>query len=165
MPAIDLVLRTAQDDSDRTVLGDVARVGWHIVGITEDVDPPLPPYAFSVGMYYTLGSPELVVAGLPAEVAAELINALGDAVRGGRALACDMPITGFLTGYDVVLKPVSPTRYKSDLGYAVWFYRNLPQGFPCWQVFWPDQAGHFPWDAACPPAMRTRQIDFTTSDS
>ena len=161
MPAIDLELRSPADESDRKLLADVARVGWHIVGITEDLDPPLPPYAFTVGQYYTLGSPELVVVGLPVVVASHLLNALGDAVKDGRALVCDTPLAGFLAEVPVILRPVSPTRYTAELGYAVWFYRALPRTFPCWQVFWPDQAGRYPWEADCAPAVRARQTDLT----
>ncbi len=163
MPAIDLALRTPADDSDRKLLEDVSRFGWHLVGIAEEIDPPLPPYVFSVGMYYTLGSPELVVVGLPHEVAMGVLNGIGEAVRDGRQLVCNDPMAGFLDGFDVVMKPVAPTNFKEHLGYGVWFYRSLPQGFPCWQVFWPDRTGRFPWSEGCHSSVIDRQTNLVDS--
>ena len=71
-----------EDDHDRKVLGDIERVGWTIIGIKEE--EALPGYCFSVGMYHTLGHPEILLMGLRAEIAAHLINDIGDAVRAGR---------------------------------------------------------------------------------
>jgi len=164
MPAIDLVLRTPADDGDRKLLADVHRVGWHLVGVDAEADPALPPFMFSVGMYYSLGCPEFVVVGLPHAAAMGLINNIGDAVRGGRRVECDVPQSDFVANFDIVLKPVEETNYREYLGFGLWFYKLLPHRFPCWQVFWPDREGRFPWNAGCQPAIVALQTDLTNPD-
>ena len=157
MAAIDLILRTPDDDHDRKLLGDVERAGWHIVGITADEDHGLPPYAFTVGLYYTLEVPELVVFGLPLQESGTLLNVMGVKQRAGRRFICETPIIDLMPGRSVVMRPVAPRHYRRNLGYAVWFYRDLPRIFPCWQLVWSDGQGRFPWDAGVDPAVRSAQ--------
>lgn len=157
MPAIDLVLRTPDDDSDRKLLSDVQRFGWHITSITADAEHGLPPYAFTVGLYYTLEVPELVVFGLPLQESGTLLNVMGAKQQAGKRFICETPQTGLLADRAVVMRPVAPRHYREQLGYAVWFYRDLPRIFPCWQMIWSDAKGKFPWDAEVDPAVRLAQ--------
>jgi hypothetical protein len=155
MPAIDLVLRTPDDDGDRKLLADVQRHGWHITGIT--AEPSLPGYAFTVGLYYTLEVAELVVSGLPLAEAGILLNVMGAKQQAGARFLCETPRGDLLAGRQVLLRPVAPRHYRAHLGYAVWFYRDLPRIFPCWQAIWSDTQGRFPWDADVDPAVRAAQ--------
>ncbi len=164
MPAIDLKLRTPGDDGDRKLLADVERVGWHVVGVAEESEPPLPPYAFSVGMYYTMGSPEIVIAGLPHQRAAEIINFIGLEVRAGRRIDTGSPVSDILHSHAAIFRPVPTSRHREHLGYAVWFYHFLSDPLPCVQLFWPDANGLFPWDPDCQPTVVARQIDLTRQD-
>jgi len=157
MPAIDLVLRTPDDDADRKLLSDVARVGWHIIGISADEALALPPYAFSVGLYYTLEVPELMVCGLPLLESGMLLNVMGAKQQAGKRFICETPQQDLLPGRSVIMRPVAARHYRAQLGYAVWFYRDLPRIFPCWQMIWSDTNGRFPWDAEVDPAVRVAQ--------
>ncbi len=157
MPAIDLVLRTPDDDGDRKLIADVQRCGWHITGITADPAAGLPPYAFSVGLYYTFEVPELVVVGLPLSESGTLINVMGAKQQSGTRFICETPRADLLAGRSVLLRPVAPRHYREHLGYAVWFYRDLPRVFPCWQVVWSDAHGRFPWHDDVDPAVRAVQ--------
>jgi hypothetical protein len=69
------------DDSDRKLLSDLASHGWHIVGV--DADEGGPAFAFSVGLLYTLGHPEIMIMGLKHPISGCLINNMGDAIRSG----------------------------------------------------------------------------------
>ena len=160
MPAIDLVLRTPADDHDRKLLSDVDEFGWHISGIKADEQKGQPPYAFSVGLYYTLEVPELMVVGLPLQESAPLINLMGALLKSGKRFICETPRTDLLPGRSVLMRPVAPRHYRAELGYAVWFYRDLPRIFPCWQVIWSDTDGRFPWDAGVDPRVRLVQVLF-----
>jgi hypothetical protein len=157
MPAIDLVLPTPTTDHERTVLGHVEDYGWHIAGIKADEQQETPPYAFSVGMYYTYEVPELLVVGLPLQQSAPLINAMGELVKAGKRFICETPRSDVMPGRSLLMRPVAPRHYRAELGYAVWFYGALPRIFPCWQVIWSDPAGRFPWDAQADPQMRQIQ--------
>src|SRR5947209_11847293 len=69
------------DEHDRKLLGDVARHGWHVIGVEEDEEGPA--FAYSIGLYRTFGHPEVIVLGLPVRVLHRIINAVGEEVRSG----------------------------------------------------------------------------------
>src|SRR5262245_6980667 len=134
-------LPAAEDDSDRKLLGDIARVGWHIVGIEADDEGP--GYAFSVGLYHTYSHPEIIIFGLKNETAAQLINVIGYQVKGGTRFE-DGESDAVAEGFPVTFKTVPVTAYREYVGYALWFYRSFD--FPLLQCVWPDKAGRFAWD-------------------
>src|SRR5262245_26025339 len=70
------------DASDRTVLANVERYGWHMVQIYDD--PQVSGWVFSVGMWHTLGSPELAVFGMEGIHAGNVINQVGAHIRSGQ---------------------------------------------------------------------------------
>ena len=104
--------------------------------LTADDEHGLPPYAFTVGLYYTLEVPELVVFGLPLQESGTLLNVMGAKLRAGKRFICETPITDLMPARSVIMRPVAPRHYRANLGYAVWFYRDLPRIFPCWQMIW-----------------------------
>ncbi|MBA3700349.1 MAG: DUF4262 domain-containing protein [Planctomycetes bacterium] len=160
MPAIDLILPSPTDDNERTVLSHVEDYGWHISGIKADEQQGTPPYAFSVGLYYTFEVPEMLVVGLPLQQSAALINVIGELVKAGKRFICETPRSDLMPGRVVMLRPVAARHYRAELGFAVWFYRSLPRVFPCWQAIWSDTNGRFPWDAQVDPAVRRVQTLF-----
>ena len=139
--------RDAEDDSDRKLLSDVREYGWHIVGVQGDQS--CPDYSFSVGIYFTLNQPEIVVMGLPHKVAQDTINRIGSLMGAGSRFVADQRYDNILDGFDAILRPVSLERYHDYLGYGNWFYRSLPNRFPSLQLVWPDKAGLFPWERGC----------------
>ncbi len=160
MPAIDLILPKPTDDNERTVLSHVEDYGWHISGIKADEQQGTPPYAFSVGLYYTFEVPELLVVGLPLPQSAALINTIGELEKAGRRFICETPRSDLMPGRSVMMRPVAARHFRAELGFAVWFYGALPRVFPCWQVIWSDTGGRFPWDAQVDPAVRRVQTLF-----
>ncbi len=134
-------LPQAIDDSDRKLLTDVERVGWHIVGIYDDEEGP--GYAFSVGLFHTFGHPEIIVFGLPQETAGRIINIIGIQVQGGKRFKANDLSNDVAEGLPVVFKMVPKDSYRQYIGYALWFYRSFD--FPVLQCVWPDKAGLFAW--------------------
>ena len=135
----------AADEHDQKLLSDVEKVGWHVLKILGDESGP--EYCFSVGLYYTFGHPEILVMGLPQQVAHELINLAATHIAGGKVFRPGDRSSGLLEGFTCSFVPISVARYPEYLGYGVWFYRNLKQPFPALQLVWPDKQGHFPWDS------------------
>ena len=68
------------------VTAKVGEHGWAVSAITAD---PAPPWAYSVGMWLTCQSTELVVCGAPARNAAGLINAIGARIADGAEFGPD----------------------------------------------------------------------------
>jgi hypothetical protein len=130
------------DDGDRKVMVDVAEHGWHIVMILDS--PRAPGWLFTVGMWHTLGSPELALFGLPHD-RASLLNDIGRAVRGGTKVDPSQPLEGFLTSeLPLAVRPADVSWYQLLFGYAVWFAQAPP--LPIVQIVWPDPEGRFLWD-------------------
>lgn len=131
-----------EDDSDRKLLSDVSEFGWHVVGIHEEENSPR--FAFSVGLYYQYLHPEMMIMGLPHEVAHKLLaNVQGIIQQGGSIQAWNA--VNEVANFPLMAVPIHLNHYKEHLGYAMWFYRSLLEPFPAIQLVWPDKAGVFPW--------------------
>lgn len=144
MPLSDFKLREAEDEHDRKLLSDVERFGWHVVHINEDEEGP--GFSFSVGFYYTLQQPEILIMGLKQEVAHDLLRIAYVQMRGGRSFKPFERYSDFAQGCDCAFAPIGIEHYREHLGYAMWFYRSLPNPFPALQLIWPDKRGRFPWE-------------------
>lgn len=142
------------DDGDRTVMANIAKFGWHIVLIPDE--PRTSGWVFSVGMWHTLGSPELAIFGMDHSDAAAAINDIGALVRGGRGIGPDAVFDDVLAeDRPLTFRPAHDSWYKPLFGYATWFGRRPP--LPVAQVVWADVDGRFPWDAGVDDAYRFRQ--------
>jgi hypothetical protein len=131
------------DDRDRTVMANIAKHGWHVVQIPDD--PQSSGWVFSVGMWHTLGSPELAVFGMAANDAAHLINHIGEHVRSGQSVGPDVVFDDVLEdGRPVTFRRADSSWYRPMFGYATWFARRPP--LPVAQVVWGDAQGRFLWD-------------------
>ena len=146
-------LRNAEDDSDRKLLSDVARVGWHLVGITEG--PKRPSYVFSVGLYHSFDQPEIIIIGLDTNVGGQLINSIGDQMQAGKTFRDQDIVNDIADGLPLALRVVTEEYYQSYLGYALWFYESMD--FPVLQCVWPDKGARFPWDRDCDEGCRIVQ--------
>ena len=142
-----------EDDGDRKLLAAIARVGWAVIGIPEDDDGP--GYAFSVGLYRTFAHPEVVLIGLPWEVAYRFINAIGTAVQGGRRYEAGREYDDLAEGYPSAFVAVDRDHYEEYLGTAGWFYRGWD--FPVVQMVWCDRDGSYPWNTGAAPGYWRRQ--------
>jgi hypothetical protein len=132
------------DVGDRKVMSDIKEFGWHIVAIPDE--PRSSGWVFSVGMWHTLGSPELAVFGMEGGHAATVINEVGAHVRAGRLMGPDVVFDDVLAdGRLVTFRAADDSWYKPMFGYAIWFGRRPP--LPVAQVVWADPHGRFPWDA------------------
>ncbi|MGW1535497.1 DUF4262 domain-containing protein [Streptomyces aureus] len=141
------------EERDRRVAQSVTDFGWHVMGVAGGDAPS--DWGYSIGMWHTLRSPEVSVFGLPSGTAMSVVNSAGTAIRDGEPLELDRPRGDVLNGYDVVLRPVDPSWYYDFFGAGVDFYQTPP--LPIAQLFWPDKAGRFPWEAGVDERCRTVQ--------
>ncbi len=139
-----MVRTTPDDDYDRKLLSDVERHGWHIVGIDDDDEGPA--YVFSVGMFHTLGHPEICMFGLSStKTMGQIINGIGDLIKSGQSFDDWEESDEVLEGYSCMFRTVTPKLYREYFGYARWFYEG--DDFPMLQCVWPDGDHNYPWDA------------------
>lgn len=145
--------REAEDDSDRKLLDDVARVGWHLVGIHDDGKSP--DYVFSVGLYHTFAQPEILLVGLKSGIAGHLINSIGEMMQTGKQFKDGDIVDDIADGFPMAFRAVTDEFYRAYVGYALWFYESMD--FPLLQCLWPDRESRFPWDANCDDSCRGLQ--------
>jgi hypothetical protein len=125
------------------VTATVGEHGWAISG--RHGDEAAPPWAYSVGLWVSCQTPELVLCGLPVESAAGIINAIGAQLADGAGYSpgdvladiCPAPLT---------LRPVESSWRVTDglLGTSNTFYGMVRP--PYLQVVWSDRNGRFPWE-------------------
>jgi hypothetical protein len=126
------------------VLDDVEQYGVHIVHVPEDEDGDGPCFSFTVGLWETYQQAEVVVFGLPMEVAAELLDGLTDEADGDRRFRAGEKHDGLLVGYPVRFLELPKERYGEFLDVATWAYEG--DGFGALQLIWPDKQGRWPWE-------------------
>lgn len=140
-----MVRTKATDADEQRVIDDVNTHGWHLVGIEDD--PEGPGFVYSIGMFHTLGHPEIIIFGLSTEAMCQIVNGIGDEVRRGAKFQDWHESDQILDGYSCMFRTVPTDVYPEYLGYAMWFYR--PEPFPVLQCVWPDKHHRYPWQSNC----------------
>jgi hypothetical protein len=153
------VVRTHGDDaSERRVIDDVARVGWHLVGIEDDSQGP--GFAYSVGLYHSFGQPEIVLFGLgETSRMFDIVNHVGEQMRQGGNFDDWYENDELVENSCCMFRHVEREIYPEYLGYAIWFYEG-PE-FPALQCVWPDPSGYYPWEPGFSAELNDRQPALT----
>jgi Domain of unknown function (DUF4262) len=140
----EAALRTTRSVRDR---------GWAVVMVPADEHGP--GWAFTVGLWHTLRSPEVAMFGLHVDVMGNCLDTLADEIAAGRHLVEDRERDDVIRNYPVVAKTVDASWYRSLFGTALHFYQRPPLSFM--EVVWPDAASRFPWNDGCAPRLRELQ--------
>lgn len=119
------------------------------------------PYAFTVGSWRCFGKPEVVVIGLPKEVAHTVLNTYVQRSQGGERFATGRLYDGFLQGCPVTFEKVAKVHYPEYLGSAFAVYAS--DGFPAVQLIVSTPEGSFPWHADAPEGFAEYQPVLTAS--
>ncbi len=98
------------DEDDRRVLDDIARYGWHVIGVEADDEGPA--FAYSVGMLHTLGHPEVILFGLDIKAMCGIINAIGEGAREGADHRDWHQDAEVLEGHSVCYRSVDESHYE-----------------------------------------------------
>jgi Domain of unknown function (DUF4262) len=155
MPREECQCRLCTGDLDQigpgslTALEHVPKYGWSVIGVPA-TDEDIPGWAYTIGLWHTLRSPEVVVFGLPVTLGHRCLNALGESVRVGPALEADQRRDDVLEDYPVLIRPVHPSWYRSFLGQALDFYQQPP--LPFMQLVLPDEERRFPGEEGFDPS-------------
>lgn len=118
-------------------------------------DAEHPPFSYTIGLFHSYGYPELLIYGLPREVAHAVLTIATNAAASGTPLNLDEPTEELLEGYSCVFVPVPLHEYPEHVGFARWYYEG--DVFPVQQVVWPSKAGLFPWHPEAPHVFREKQ--------
>jgi hypothetical protein len=141
------------DKSEQKLVDDIARVGWHLMGVDRDANGP--SFVYSIGLQVTFGHPEVIMFGLDVELMADVINTIGREIRTGRTFTEPVLYTGLIERYACKTAPVSPRFHQDYFGFALWHRHHIGKHgtLEAIQCFWPDKAGLFPDEPDCHPAI------------
>jgi Domain of unknown function (DUF4262) len=114
-----------------------------------------PTFSYSVGLSKGWRHPEIFLVGFHPDVARSLVNVAGGHVKAG--LRFDRPVLSdqIIEGYPAAFRPItrkSCVRH-SNAGRVI-----LGRAFDGVQLFLPDAAGLFPWEAGCDPVYASGQM-------
>ena len=138
----------------REIIHDVQRDGWSILGVLGE--PSSPPFAYSIGLYQTLGQPEIAIVGLPVEDRAPIIlHNIVDLMNEGVTFEDGTESDQVLDRYACTFCSVHRDFYQEYLGAAIWYYGGLD--FPVLQCVYPDRKGRYPWQPGASSGFRASQ--------
>lgn len=129
----------------------IARHGVAVITVGPARDAP--SFSYTVGLSDD-GLPELLVLGLPAEVAQPVLNTLAARLRREGALRLNEPLTDVFAGTTAVLHEVPLARSAPYVRVAAHRRAGVLRVL---QLIWPDAAGRFPWQAGCEPSFLAAQ--------
>ena len=141
------------DPTDQKLFDDIETFGWHCLHVLEEGEHK--PFSFTIGLYATLGHPEVLIYGLRRETAHEILTIVANAAKRGEPIDVSRPTDQLLNGYSCVLVPIAKNQYRDHLGTAIWYYEHEP--FPALQIVWPNRDGIFPWHESASNAFKEAQ--------
>ena len=146
------------NDYERDLIKSVKTHGWQCISVLGEENSP--PFAYTVGFWETLCTPELIVFGLGSELMHEMLWTMYDELRKGRSLS-DHARWPLLRGHDCISRRVHPSRVVPDhFNSALWCrrFKTGETAVDAYQLFWPGaQDGLFPWEAGCDSYVRELQ--------
>ncbi|MFR9731885.1 DUF4262 domain-containing protein [Saccharopolyspora sp. MS10] len=118
-------------------------------------------YAFSVGAWRRFGKPEVVVIGLPRDVAQAVVDTYVRRAAAGERFSPGSLYDGFLRDCPVTFERVAKQHYPEFLGSAFAVYQG--GDFPALQLIVSAPGGAFPWQPDAPGGFAEYQPVLTES--
>jgi hypothetical protein len=141
--------------SDVKFLNIVKDFGWHVMKVAPRVGDEERLWAYSTGLYYSYGHPEILMLNLQLDSMHEIINLIGASVKKGKTFEPGKPYADILERFNCSFQSVLPAYYEEYVGFSMWFYEG--DSFPILQCFWPDTSNRFPWQPDCDADVRESQ--------
>lgn len=135
------------------VAGRVGEHGWAVPGAIGSEG--MPPWAYSVGVWLTCQSAELVVCGAPMENMTGIIDSIASRIADGVRIEPGDTLDGICPAR-LAVRPVDLSWRKTSLfEVSDEFYGFVRP--PYLQVVWADRQGRFPWQPLFHTAYRDHQ--------
>jgi hypothetical protein len=133
----------------RAIAKLVQEHGWAIVDV-EGAEP----FTYTAGLGQLLNHPELIMTGMPGEVAGPVLHTAVRRIKDGHLLRPRERVGGIIGAYDAIVVPVS-REHRGRLAFARDYW---PDGeVVALQIAWPDRAGRFPWEDGVAPGFAASQ--------
>ena len=132
--------------------------GWALEPVPPDAstDPPVPGYAYTIGLPALTGFAEIAVFGLTPVAARGLIGMVVDLLQGGTEIPYGVELVGlFDNDLRSVFAPIDLGTWGAFFRTATSWYRGAP--FEMVQLLWPDRNGFLPTESGYAQQMRVAQ--------
>lgn len=124
-----------------------------VMGSSEDQKDP--GYAYTVGLFENYSHPEIMIAGLPRETSAGILNQLGHRVSRGENFEICEPTDKVIRGHKARFTLMHPSWTERMMGLNDLY---IPmENLPAIQTLWPDEEGLFPDEVGCDDQVRRLQ--------
>jgi hypothetical protein len=136
----------------------IASKGWAIepVAARTDTDPPMPGYAYSIGLPEVAAFPEVIVFGLTPVAASGLIELVVELRIAGTEIPLGVEVAGLYDGEQrAAFAPVDLDEWGELFGTGRAWRRG--GAFEVVQLLWPDRRGFLPNEAGFDPRVRMAQ--------
>ncbi len=136
----------------------IETAGWALepVAPVPESDPPVPGYAYTVGLPALTGFAEIAVFGLQPVAARGLVGLVVDLLQGGTEIPYGVELVGlFDNDLRSVFAPIDLDEHRGYFQTAVSWYRG--RSFDIVQLLWPDRNGFLPHEVGYAQNMRLAQ--------
>lgn len=136
----------------------IASKGWAVepVPARGDTDPPVPGYAYTIGLPEAVGFPDIVVFGLTPAAASGLLEMVVDLLRAGTEIPIGAEVVGLYDGeLRAAFATVEVEQWAEMFATGMAWRRGEP--FDLVQLLWPDRNGFLPYEAGFDQRMRHAQ--------
>lgn len=116
-------------------------------------------FCYSTGFWENLSHPEIVIYGLDADVAHDLLWVCFNRITEGAAFKHLDQSDQILNNYNCMFKLITVFHLKEHLCFADWYYCR--ESFEALQLFWPDKEGRFSWKEGVDHAFAKDQPDLS----
>jgi uncharacterized protein DUF4262 len=143
--------RPTQEDLARfrqKIQDDIERVGWSVVAVMDN-----PPFAYTVGLTESYDHPELIIYGIGAKNAHQILANAVQHIKEGEVYRAGGKYSEILDGYDVEFR----VHQEYPLTAATSYYRALGKDWEALQLVWPDADGNFPGEEGMDPEFEEVQ--------
>jgi hypothetical protein len=149
------------DEYEQEIIDNVAEHGWFCVAVGSGEETPC--FAYTVGFWETLKTPELIIFGLPMKLTHGMLWSAFRQIKSGKSSIEDgVRWSNLIEGFDCVSRPVHPTQIRREFFNSAMWYRRHRAGERCeikaYQLFWPGKCnGLFPWERGCADVVSESQ--------
>jgi hypothetical protein len=142
---------------EQNLVAQIRQHGWFGTHVSAD-----PGFSYTTGIWHKFAFPEVIVFSLPRDIAHDTCWHIYRGLEAGRRFPVGQATDDVFGNYAAVLAPVAPRHCAEYLRSSRWFYRT--SDFPCLQLVFPDERGHFPWSPEATEEFRRSQPDLTADN-
>lgn len=135
------------------IVAQVSAIGWAVPGVA--IDGAAPPWAYSVGLWASYGTPDLAAFGRPLRQLGAIVNSLATRIADGASVSVGDEFDDACPSRLAVRDIHVSWRMIPMFGASDQFHGYVRP--PMLQVVWADRGGAFPWEPRFEPGFAGAQ--------